>query len=220
MFKFTTERELTCKASGSGRLYARKGAMIAYKGRFKFEKMLLGPDNGRGVMGALFGYVSRAVTGENIPIMTVEGEGDIYLARDAYHVEVYELDPGDILSVESENLLAFSEGIDYSVRFIGVGVLSQKGLATTALRNISNQIQHVVVLTDGNPIMLETPCVVDPDAVVAWTGSDPSVITDVSWKTFIGQTSGESYQFSFNAPGQSVLVQPSERLSGLKVSID
>lgn len=31
-------------------------------------------------------------------------------------------------SVESENILAFSQDCDYSVRFIGVGVLSQKGL--------------------------------------------------------------------------------------------
>ncbi|MFQ9287838.1 MAG: hypothetical protein ACLR3X_06655 [Intestinibacter bartlettii] len=42
----------------------------------------------------------------------------------------------------------------------------------------------------------------------------------LSWKTFIGQTSGESYHLQFNEPGQLVIIQPSERLSGLNVSID
>lgn len=74
--------------------------------------------------------------------------------------------------------------------------------------------------------MLEAPCVVDPDAVVAWTidpngGGDPRVSTNnFSWKTVIGQTSGESYQFEFNVKKQMVLVQPSERLSGLKIRVD
>ena len=46
---------------------------------------------------------------------------------------VYHLEPGETISVESENILAFSQDCDYSVRFIGVGVLSQKGLATSTL---------------------------------------------------------------------------------------
>lgn len=40
---------------------------------------------------------------------------------------------GETISVESENILAFTQDCDYSVRFIGVGVLSQKGLATSTL---------------------------------------------------------------------------------------
>lgn len=226
VFKFNIEDELFCKVEGNGRFYAKKGAMVAFKGNFKFDKMLLGPDNGGGVMGSLLGLAKRKLTGENIELMTVEGSGSIYLARNAYHVSVFELEPGDCLSVESENLLAFPTDLQYDVRFIGSGVLSQKGLATTVLHNHSNLPQQVAVITDGNPLMLEAPCVVDPDAVVAWTsgpngGGDPSVaLNNFSWKTAIGQTSGESYQFQFNQPGQMVLVQPSERLSGLKISID
>ena len=226
MFKFNVEEELSCKIEGSGKFYAKKGAMVAFKGNFKFDKMLLGPDNGGGVMGSLLGLAKRKLTGENIELMTVEGSGIIYLARNAYHVAVFELEPGDCLSVESENLLAFPIDLKYDVRFIGSGVLSQKGLATTLLSNTSNLPQQVAVITDGNPLMLEAPCVVDPDAVVAWTsgpngGGDPSVaMNNFSWKTAIGQTSGESYQFQFNQANQMVLVQPSERLSGLKISVD
>ncbi|MCO1602543.1 AIM24 family protein [Desulfosporosinus nitroreducens] len=226
MFKFYVEEELSCKIEGTGKFIAKKGAMVAFKGNFKFDKMLLGPDNGGGVMGSLLGLAKRKLTGENIELMTVEGSGIIYLAKNAYHVSVFELEPGDCLSVESENLLAFPTDLKYDIRFIGSGVLSQKGLATTVLSNFSNLPQQVAVITDGNPLMLEAPCVVDPDAVVAWTsgpngGGDPSVsMNNFSWKTAIGQTSGESYQFQFNQTNQMVLVQPSERLSGLKVSID
>lgn len=226
MFKFNVEEELCCKIEGTGKFIAKKGTMVAYKGNFRFDKMLLGPDNGGGVMGSLLGLAKRTLTGENIELMTVEGSGVIYLAKNAYHVSVFELEPGDCLSVESENLLAFPTDLKYDVRLIGSGVLSQKGLASTVLTNISNQPQQVAVMTDGNPLMLEAPCVVDPDAVVAWTsspngGGDPSVsMNNFSWKTAIGQTSGESYQFQFNQTGQMVLVQPSERLSGLKISVD
>ncbi|HBW34357.1 AIM24 family protein [Desulfosporosinus sp. BICA1-9] len=226
MFKFNVEEELSCKVEGTDKFIAKKGAMVAFKGNFKFDKMLLGPDNGGGVMGSLLGMAKRKLTGEDIQLMTVEGSGIIYLAQNAYHVSVFELEPGDCLSVESENLLAFPLELKYDVRFIGSGVLSQKGLATTVLSNTSNQPQQVAVVTDGNPLMLEAPCVVDPDAIVAWTsgpngGGDPSVaMNNFSWKTAIGQTSGESYQFQFNQSNQMVLVQPSERLSGLKVRVD
>lgn len=68
--------------------------------------------------------------------------------------------------------------------------------------------------------MLQAPCRVDPDAVVAWTGSSPKVKTDISWKTFLGQTSGESYMFEFTEPGQIVIIQPFERQSEIKLGID
>lgn len=220
MFNFSIESELTCKVSGNGSLVAKKGSMIAYKGDFKFEKLILGPDNGGGLMGALFGHAMRSLTGENIPLMKVTGSGDLYLAQDALHVSILTLETGDSLSVESENLLAFSSELKYEVRFIGMGVLSQKGLATTLLTNNSSTPQQVAVITDGNCIMLETPCTVDPDAVVCWTGGDPGIVTDVSWKTWVGQSSGESYQFKFHTHGELVVIQPSERLSGLKIGID
>ena len=114
----------------------------------------------------------------------------------------------DELCIESENLLGFDEQLKYEVRFIGVGAISQKGLATSCLKGTG----RVIIKTQGNPIVLESPCVVDPDAVVCWTGNrDPRIKTDVSWKTFLGQSSGESYQFDFDWKGATVIVQPCER---------
>ena len=62
------------------------------------------------------------------------------------------------------------------------------------------------------------------DNSICWVGQghcDPQVKVDVSWKTFIGQTSGESYAFEWSG-GQpvSVVVQPSEREGGISVRMD
>lgn len=221
MFKFEICEELSCKATGEGTLYAKKGSMIAFNGQFNFEKLILGPNNGNGMMGSLIGYASRKLTGEQMELMSVNGKGTIYLAQNAYHIELVDLEPGESVSVESENLLAFDSGLKYTIEMIGSGVISQKGLFTTKLINNTSQTQQVVIITDGNPIVLQGPCCVDPDAVVAWTGREPyPKMAQLSWKNLIGQHSGESYHLEFVESGQVVIIQPSERLSGLRLSID
>ena len=234
MLTFETINELTLKVtcSGSDVLFAKAGAFIAGENNggknYKFEKVLLGPQNNIGQ--ALLGSLARRVTGENLPLMKVNLNGDsiTYYANYGQHVVVYHLAPGETISVESENILAFSQDCDYSVRFIGVGVLSQKGLATSTLTGRGNNA-YVAVLSDGNPIVLSNvtsheTISVDPDAVVCWVGNghcDPSVTADVSWKTFIGQTSGESYQFEWHGNSAvTVIIQPSERSGGIHVGMD
>lgn len=221
MFTFEKKEELTCLCRGSGEIFAKKGAMIAYKGDFTFDKKILGANNGNGLVGALFDFGKRAITGETMSIMSAKGSGELYLAQNAYHVQIFDLDPGEDLSVESENILAFPVELYNTPKFLGVGVISQKGLFTSYFKNTTNEVVQVAVITDGNPIYLEGPCYVDPDALVAFTGKDPSfAVNKLSWKNLIGQHSGESYTLRFDQPGQVVLVQPSERLSGLRVSID
>ncbi len=65
---------------------------------------------------------------------------------------------------------------------------------------------------------------VDPDAVICWMGNgpcDPNIKTDVNWKTFIGQASGESYSFEWHGGMPvTVIVQPSERQGGIQLKID
>lgn len=190
--------------------------------------MLLGPQGSIGQ--AALGSLIRRVTGENLPLMKVNLNGDsvTYYADYSQHVLVYELQYGEQISVESENILAFTQSCKYDVRFIGCGILSQKGLATSVLTgNGSNA--YVAILTNGNPIVLSNvqsrnTISVDPDAVICWMGQgncDPQVKADISWKNFIGQASGESYAFEWsgNQP-VSVVVQPSERRGGISVRMD
>lgn len=212
--------------------YLQKQAFIAGENtgakNYTFEKVLFGPQNNIGQ--AIFGQLVRRVTGENLPLMKVNLNGDsvTYYANYGQHIVVYHLAEGETVSVESENILAFTQDCDYSVRFIGVGILSQKGLATSTL-TAKGPNAYVAVLADGNPIVLSnvssgSTISIDPDAVVCWIGKghcDPQVTADVSWKTFIGQTSGESYQFEWHgSTGVTVIIQPSERKGGIDVGID
>lgn len=234
MLKFETINELTLKVTCTGNdvLFTKAGAFIAGNNygnkNYRFEKVLLGPQNNIGQ--ALLGQIARRVTGENFPLMKVNlnGYSVTYYASYGQHVVIYHLEHGETISVESENILAFTQDCDYSVRFIGVGVLSQKGLATSTLTARGSNA-YVAVLSDGNPIVLSNvtsgdTISADPDAVICWIGNghcDPQVKADVSWKTFIGQASGESYQFEWpgNA-GVTVIIQPSERNGGIRVSMD
>lgn len=234
MLSFETINELTLKVTcrGNDVLFAKAGTFIAGNNNgaknYKFEKVLLGPQNNIGQ--AIFGQLARRATGENLPLMKVHlnGDSETYFANNGQHVVIYHLSPGETISVESENILAFSQDCDYSVRFIGVGILSQKGLATSTLTARGNNA-YAAVLSDGNPIVLSNAgtnqtLAADPDAVICWIGNgycDPNVTADVSWKTFIGQTSGESYQFEWNSTSNvTVIIQPSERTGGIRIGID
>lgn len=219
MFNFRNHQELTCIAEGDGHFFAKVGAMVAYTGSFTQEKVLLDTNDTKNVLKSVFNLAARKLSGENIPIMKVSGNGSYYMASSAQHISIITLQLGQSIGVEGENLLAFTQGCKYGVRFMGSGVISQKGMFTSNLTATGDNAQ-VVITTSGNPIILETPCVVDPDAVVCWTGPDPQFKTDVNWKTFLGQTSGETYMLQFNSHGETVIIQPCERISGLNVAID
>ena len=234
MLTFETINELTLKVTCTGNdvLFTKAGAFIAGENaggkNYRFEKVLFGPQSNLGQ--AVLNSLARRVTKENLPLMKVNLNGDsvTYYANYGQHVVVYHLEPGETISVESENILAFSQDCDYSVRFIGVGVLSQKGLATSTLTGRGKDA-YVAVLSDGNPIVLSNDysrdtIAVAPDAVICRNGNghcEPQVTADVSWKTFIGQASGESYQYEWhgNQP-VTVIIQPSERKGGIHVGID
>ncbi len=234
MLTFEVINELTLKVTcrGSDVLFTKAGSFICGENNgqknYKFEKLLLGPQQNAGQ--ALLGSLMRRVTGENLPLMKVMMNGDsvTYYANHAQHVVVYQLQPGEILSIESENILAFTPDCKYDVRFIGCGVISQKGLATSTLTGEGHNA-YVAILIDGNPIVLsniqtQSTLAVDPDAVVCWMGNgycDPDVKMDVNWKTFIGQASGESYSFEWGTRQPvTVIIQPNERASGISIGMD
>ena len=229
MLNFEVINELSLKVTCTGNdvLFTKAGAFIAGESQggknYRFEKLLLGPQSN--LMQAALGSLTRRVTRENLPLMKVTMNGDsvTYYANHGQHVVVYKLAQGEILSVESENILAFTQDCDYSVRFIGSGIFSQKGLATSTLTGAGPNAY-------GNPIVLgntktQTTLSVDPDAVICWMSrhgyGDPQIRSDLSWKNLIGQASGESYayEWSGNEP-VCVLLQPCERSGGIRVGID
>lgn len=232
MLKLETVNELTLKVTSQGGgdiLFTKAGAFIAGEcygqKNYQFEKVLLGPQ-GNPLQAAL-GQLGRRFTGENLPLMKVMMRGDsiTYYANDEQHVVVYHLNQGETISVESENILAFTQDCKYGIRFLAQGIISQKGLATSTLTGMGPNA-YVAVLVDGNPIVLSnmqngSTLEVDPDSVVCWIGNDPGFKMDLSWKNLIGQSSGESYMFEWGS-GRSatVIIQPKERTSGIDISMD
>ena len=231
MIKFETVNELTLKITcqGGGVVFTKAGAFISGENygqkNYQFEKVLLGPQGNP--LQALVGQIGRRFTGENLPLMKVTSRGDniTYYANDQQHVVVFKLQQGETISVESENILAFTQDCRYSVRFLAQGVISQKGLATSTLTGAGAEA-YVAVLVDGNPIVLSnmqngSTLEVDPDSVVCWIGRDPGFKLDLSWKNLIGQASGETYMFEWGANSPAtVIIQPQERKSGVDISMD
>ena len=221
---FEVLNELTLKVTFQDRelVHSKAGAMVAFQGDIVFEKELLGPSNGGGIGRALINQIGRRLSGENLPLMKCvpRGQSIGYFANLGQHVSVLRLNHGEKISVESESILAFTESCRYGVRFMGAGVISQKGLFTSTLEGPG----QVAILTDGNPLMLRAPVSVDPDAFVAYvsaTDESPQFRTQLSWKNLIGQASGESYFLTFSHPSTVAIVQPSERgNSGLDISVD
>ncbi len=232
MVRFETLNELclmiTCEG-GNDFVFTKAGAFIGgecYGSKnYKFTKVMLGPEGGVGQ--ALLGQIARRFTGENLPLMKVEFSGDsvTYYANNQQHVVVYKLQQGERISVESENILAFTKDCKYNVRFLAQGIISQKGMATSTLTG-NGPDAYVAVLVDGNPLVLSNvkngaTIEADPDATVCWIGGDPEFRTDISWRNFIGQSSGESYMFEWDGRNTAtVIIQPTERMSGVDATMD
>ncbi|MBC7301662.1 MAG: AIM24 family protein [Nocardia sp.] len=182
------------------------GSMVAYEGNVQFKSAGFG--GGEGVLNGL----KRRATGEKLSLMECNGNGRVFLAVNGQNVTVVNLN-NETLQVESQQLLAFAGNLRTDVRFAGVGGMSAgSGLFTTT---VSGQGQ-VALLSAGGPLIhLEVspqyPLIVDPDAFVASRGNlNQSFVTDVSWRTMVGQDAGEAFSLRFDGQGV-VLIQPAER---------
>jgi uncharacterized protein (AIM24 family) len=204
-FRLNGQRVLEIDLHG-GTVRAATGSMIAYTGDVSFRNAGLG--GGDGLRAAL----KRRATGESVALMQCSGNGTVWFAKDAMDVVIVEL-AGDTLNVESEQLLAISDGLRTDVAFAGLrGASSGQGLFTTT---VTGSGAVALLSAGGPPIALEVspqyPLVVDPDAFVASTGRlNQTFVTDVSWRNLIGESSGEAFSLRFDGTGV-VYVQPEER---------
>ncbi|NLV80752.1 MAG: AIM24 family protein [Rhodococcus sp.] len=185
---------------------ALSGSMVAYQGQVTFRSAGFG-----GGDGVLAGLRQRA-TGEGLSLMECTGTGVVHLAHDARNVTVLELHD-ETLRVESEQLLALNGTLDTNVTFAGLrGDMSGQGLFTTTVSGSG----QVALLSAGGPLIhLEVspgyPLVVDPDAFVCAKGRlTQSFVTDVSWRSMVGQGSGEAFSLRWEGNGV-VSIQPAER---------
>jgi uncharacterized protein (AIM24 family) len=204
-FRLNGHRVLEIDLHG-GSVRAATGSMIAYTGDVSFRSAGLGGGDG------LRAAIKRRATGESVALMQCSGTGTVWFAKDAMEVVIVEL-AGDTLKVESEQLLAISDGLRTDVAFAGLrGASSGQGLFTTAVTGTG----AIALLSAGGPLIAlevspQFPLVVDPDAFVASSGRlDQTFVTDVSWRNLIGESSGEAFSLRFDGTGV-VYVQPEER---------
>ncbi|QHY98197.1 hypothetical protein SSPS47_24080 [Streptomyces sp. S4.7] len=183
---------------------AKNGSMVAYDGRMAFKKLSGG---GEGIRG----MVTRRLTGEQMVMMEVKGEGTCFFADRASEISLVSLH-GDKLYVESSNLLCTDGGLRTGTSFTGLrGGASGNGLFTTTVEGTG----QAAIMSDGVAVVLRVtpqyPLSVDPGAYVAHQGSlQQHLQSGVNFRTIMGEGGGEAFQMRFEGDGL-VYVQPSER---------
>jgi uncharacterized protein (AIM24 family) len=177
---------------------ARQGSMVAYQGNvdFLFEG------------GGASRFIKKALTGEGLPLMRCQGQGDVFLAERACDVHLLNLNNAS-LSISGKNVLAFSSSLDWNIERVKGGSMVAGGLFNTTLRGTG----WIALTTDGPPVVLnaaEAPTFADTNAVVAWSANlQTQLKTSFKAGALIGRGSGEALQVSFYGQG-FVIVQPSE----------
>jgi uncharacterized protein (AIM24 family) len=179
---FEVENRSTLQVNLQGTVYARAGAMVACRGDVKFTR--------QGVLADGVGkLLKKAVTGEGMTLMRMEGNGRVWLADRNKRVHVLALE-GESLCVNGNDLLALQSALDWDI----VMLKSVAGALAGGLFNVQISGRGLV----------------DPNATVAWSGNlAPDLHTDVSLGTLVGRGSGESVQLRFKGDGW-VMVQPYE----------
>lgn len=187
-----------------GEFFARRGSMAAYQGDVDFSFQ------GSGSVGR---FLKKSFTGEGLPLMRVSGQGDVFLAHNAWDVHLIDLEE-DSLTVNGDNILAFESTLDWDIQRVqGIGGMMSGGLFNTVFSGRG----RVAIVCHGAPALLQVdqPTFVDTKAAVAWSTSlSAGIRSTVKAGAIIGRGSGEAFQLALEGQG-FVLVQPSEGASAM-----
>jgi len=197
---FQKENSYTLDVAVNGEVMAKAGSMIGNTGDLSFT----GKSSAE---GGITGFIKEKATGEGTPVMSIEGSGHAYLADAGKKVVILEMDRGEDITVNGDDILAFESSVTYEINTID----SLAGAAAGGLTNVYLKGPGNVALTvHGDPLVLTPPVSTDPDATVAWSGTSPSVDVNRGLSDMVGQESGERYQMEFAGGSGFVVVQPYE----------
>ncbi|MFF9520568.1 AIM24 family protein [Streptomyces achromogenes] len=219
----SVENAKCIKYAVNGEMYARQGAMVAYRGDLVFER------KGQGVGGML----KRAVTGEGLPLMAVRGQGEAWFAHEAQNCFIVDVEPGDQFTVNGRNVLCFDASLSYEIKtvkgsgitggglfnsvFTGqgrIGLVCDGNPLVIPFNSVFTGQGRIGLVCDGNPLVIpvsaQAPVYVDTDAVVGWTTHlQTSLHRSQSIGSMLRGGSGEAVQLMFQGEG-FVVVRPSE----------
>jgi uncharacterized protein (AIM24 family) len=194
------------KVALNGEFMARTGSMVAYQGQVQFQAL------GSGGLGK---FLKQKLTGEGVPLMKVSGRGDVFLAENAADIHLIDLEPGDGLSINGSNVLAFDSTLQYDIKMVqGVGMMSSSGLFNCVFTGQG----RIAVTTKGAPVVLtiDQPTYVDPQAAICWSANLQTGYhraEQMGIGTLLGRRTGEAFTMSLSGQG-FVVVQPSEEPPG------
>lgn len=203
--KFELESPYLLEIKLDGKLWCKAGSMVAYHGAVKFTR--------QGVLEQGLGnLLKKAISGEGMQLMKMEGSGRVYLADAGKKVTLLRLN-GESIFANGNDVLAFEDGIENQITMMRKAA----GMLTGGLFNVRLSGHGIVAITSHyEPVTLRVtaarPVFTDPNATVAWSGSlAPQIVTDISIGTLLGRGSGESVQLKFAGEGW-VVVQPYEEV--------
>ncbi|MCX2576213.1 AIM24 family protein [Pedobacter sandarakinus] len=187
------------------KIMAKAGSMVAYIGDINFKK--------EGILSkGLGGLIKKAISGEGTSLMHATGTGRLYLADEGKKVKIIQLQNESIF-VNGNDVLALEDNIKNEIKMLkSVAGMMSGGLFQVKLSGSG----FIAITTHGEPILLRVtssqPVYTDPNATVAWSENlSPNIKTNLTFGSFIGRGSGESFQLEFFGEGW-VLVQPFEEV--------
>jgi uncharacterized protein (AIM24 family) len=187
------------------KIMAKAGSMVAYIGNVDFKREGL-------LSKGLGGLLKKAISGEGTSLMHAAGTGKLYLADEGKKVKIIKLQNESIF-VNGNDVLALEDTIKNEIKMLkSVAGMMSGGLFQVKLSGSG----YIAITTHGEPILLKVsanqPVYTDPNATVAWSENlSPNIKTNLTFGSFIGRGSGESFQLEFFGEGW-VLVQPYEEV--------
>jgi uncharacterized protein (AIM24 family) len=208
--KFQSASERVVRIDVEGRALIKLGSAIAYFGEIEFKR--LPPLKMKGIQ-------SKALSALT-PLVSAEGKGVLYCATNGWRVNVVQL-ADQIVNVSAEELLVFEDSLEFEFFGVGKGIsLASGGVIGVRLTGTGS----FALAVHGAPLVLPVrsgdDLFTDPHATVAWTdGLQPTLETDLSWRSLLKIGGGEAFQMRFSGNGE-VVIQPSEdkaKFSGKRI---
>ncbi len=203
---FELEREHLLGVNLRGVVWSKMGSMVAYTGNIKFTR--------EGTLEHGLGKIVKISLGEEgVNLIKAEGVGKLYLADKGKKVSVLKLEK-DSVCVNFNDILAIEDSINWDIRMMR----KFSGVTENEIYNVRLEGTGIVAITTHHEpltfrVTRERPIFTDPNNTVAWTGSlEPEVKSDLSLKTVVGRSTGESVQMVFRGEG-FVVVQPYEEIN-------
>jgi uncharacterized protein (AIM24 family) len=178
---------------------ATKGSMVAFQGavRFDHEKS-----------GSLAKLAKKIMSSEDVSLMRVSGQGEVFFADQAGYVFLMQLE-NEAITINSRNLMAFDASLDWDIRRTKGAGMASGGFFNTTVTGSGTVAINVV----GKPVVLDCsaqPTFVDTQAAVCWSANlVPGVNSTVNMRSMLRGGSGEAFQYAFHGPG-FVVVQAYE----------